>query len=260
MRQYPGERAILQSNIAVAATSILEVHGSWTWFWGVEIRGTKTTKLGERGTGLNVFGANMKLINLVIHDTGGIGFWNGSDNSEMYGNLIFYNGYQGSDRGHGHAIYSQNKLGVKRIVDNMYFNSFGHGLHIYGSENAFLNNSYVEGNIGFNNGVMSLDGLTTNILVGGGTVANNHTYLNNYTYFNPGSGNGRAAHLAYGLGCSNSTVRGNVLVGSPVAAIVGCTNLTMEGNTMIGSLQGFSQGSYPSNTYLANAGRSSSFL
>ena len=251
VRQYPGERAILQNAGAVGASSILEVHGSWTWYWGFEIQGTLATKYGERSTGLNVFGPNVKLINLVIHDTGGIGFWNGSDNSEMYGNVIFYNGYQGSDRGHGHAIYSQNKLGTKRVVDNVYLNSFGHGLHIYGSANAFLSNYWVEGNIGFNNGTVSLDSATTNILVGGGVVADNHTYLNNYTYFNPGYGGGRAGHFAYGLGCSNSAIRGNMLVGSPVAAIVNCTNLTMNGNTMIGTTQEFTPSSFANNTYLA---------
>ena len=55
-----------------------------------------------------------KLINLVIHDTRqGIGIWQEALDSEAYGNLIYYNGFQASDRGHGHGIYVQNDEGNK---------------------------------------------------------------------------------------------------------------------------------------------------
>ena len=47
-----------------------------------------------------------KLINMIIHDTTqGILSSSGANGTEIYGNLIYYNGYSGTDRGHGHGIY-----------------------------------------------------------------------------------------------------------------------------------------------------------
>ncbi len=253
VRAFPGERPILESDAVAATSCVLEVNGAFTWFWGLELRSTRVERRGERAGGLNIYGPGMKFINNIIHDTGGIGVWNGSDNTELYGNLIFDNGYEGPDRGHGHSIYSQNLNGTKRLVDNVYFDSFSHGIHIYGSANAWIDNYHIEGNIGFNNGIVSATGITTNILLGGGKLANNSVILNNATFFTPGaSGNGRAAILGYGVGCNNTTVRGNTFSGSPTAMILSCTNVTMDGNTFLGAVSGFSQWTYPSNTYLTS--------
>ena len=52
----------------------------------------------------------VKLINCIIHHgtVSGIGFWAGmSGESEVYGNIVYDNGYTGPDRGHGHSIYTQ---------------------------------------------------------------------------------------------------------------------------------------------------------
>ncbi len=254
VRAKQGERPILESPGANNASYVLEVQGSYTWFWGLELRATRQERGGTRAGGLNVFGPNMKFINNIIHDTAGVGVWNGSDNTEMYGNLIFDNGYEGGDRGHGHAIYSQNKNGTKRLVDNIYFNSFGHGIHIYGSETTWFDNYHIEGNFGFNNGIVSRDGVTTNMLVGGGQIANNYVVKDNVTFQNAGApGNGRSAYFGYnGAGCNNFAITGNTFVGSPTALILGCTNTTMTGNTILGATSGFSQGTYPSNSYLTS--------
>lgn len=254
VRSYQNQRAILESDGWPLSNYILEVHGSGTWFWGLELMGTRQTRGGERNGGLNVFGPYMKFINMVIHDTGGIGVWNGSDNTEMYGTIIFDNGYEGGDRGHGHSFYSQNKNGTKRFVDNIYFNAFSHGIHMYGSESAWLDNYHLEGNIGFNNGIISDSGITTNILIGGGNTANNYQVLDNVTFFTPNAkGYGRAAYFGYnGARCNNFNIRGNTFAGSPVGLIMGCTNTTMEGNTVVGTTSGFSQAAYPNNTYLTS--------
>lgn len=64
--------------------------------------------------GLNVdSGTGCKFINLVIHDNSqGVSWWAPSKDSELYGCLIYDNGWAGTDRGHGHAIYTQNAGGT----------------------------------------------------------------------------------------------------------------------------------------------------
>ena len=73
---------------------------------------------------------------MVLHDCAqGLGFWIYSPDSEAHGNLIFYNGWQGrgTDRGHGHGIYIQNRDGAKLLSDNIIFDQFGLGIQAYGS-------------------------------------------------------------------------------------------------------------------------------
>ena len=54
----------------------------------------------------------LKFINLVIHDARqGVSFWKEATDAEINGCLIYYNGWNGTDRGHGHGIYTQNQTG-----------------------------------------------------------------------------------------------------------------------------------------------------
>jgi len=180
VRQYPGEHAVIDGSTGQGLT--LTVNGSWTWFWGFEVMSSTTTRLTTiagsspsdiNQTGIAVFGPNTKLINLIVHDTAsGIGFWTPAVDAELYGNIIFNNGWTGPDRGHGHAIYAQNDAGIKVIRENILFNQFDAGMHIYGSENAKLRNFRVQGNVTFDNG----------FLVGGGTPAENIELIENYFY------------------------------------------------------------------------------
>ena len=66
------------------------------------------------------------MINLVIHRSSmGSGFWSPAVDAEQYGNLFFDFGCPAEDRGHGHACYTQNETGTKRILDHIMF--AGHG-------------------------------------------------------------------------------------------------------------------------------------
>ena len=106
---------------------------------------------------MDVFGPHTKCINLVVHDAGvGIGCWTPAIDAEIYGCLIYNNGWQGPgrDRGHGHAIYTQNAQGTKRIRDNILFNQFGRGVEIY-TERGSIQGFDVEGNAAFNNGSLT---------------------------------------------------------------------------------------------------------
>lgn len=161
VRQYPGERATLDGNTSPTTywTTILNVNGEYTWFMNFEVthsdpRGRISSIPGTerpdfRNPGVDVFGPGTKLINLVIHDTGqGVGYAKTAKDSELYGNLIYYNGVSAPDRGHGHAIYAQNEEGSKLIKHNLIMHSLANGLQAYGSSGTAFKNSRIEANVG----------------------------------------------------------------------------------------------------------------
>ena len=255
VRQYPGERATLDGGNS-NQTNILTVSGSYTWYWGFEIMSSDPNRQSAysggappdigRGGGIatvqdSTTGPGLKFINLIIHDTaGGYGLWKEAIDSEIYGNLIYYNGFDATDRGHGHGIYTQNGTGTKHITDNILFSGFAYNIHAYG-ETAPLNNLDMEGNTTFNAGDLSLVSGGDQLLLGGLVVANNPIISNNFTY---GDAKFR---LGYSAGCSNATVTNNYVAN--VTQFVSCLPVTMTGNTFYGSITGFSPSSYPSNTY-----------
>ncbi len=261
VRQYPGERAILDS--VSSAGSPLIVYGAWTTYWGFEVMisdpGRTANAPGPdpktprgQSAGVVIRGAHTKFINLIVHDTGHEAFFAGADiqDVELYGNIIFFNGWQGPDHGWGHGIYLGNDTGTKRVVDNLIFQDFGWGLHLYGSPPAGLNNFYVEGNIIFNEGELA-GNFAANILIGGeyGSVANNPVVLNNYTYFSRVVGNGEN-NLGWVAGCTNPLLRNNYFAGGMTALkLANCANTTMTGNTFYGTTTGFTQADFPLNTY-----------
>ncbi|MCC7421619.1 MAG: right-handed parallel beta-helix repeat-containing protein [Planctomycetaceae bacterium] len=122
---------------------------------------------------VDVRGDRISLVNLVIHDcASGVGLWAEGESGEVSGCLIYNNGWAGPDRSHGHAIYAQNARGTKRIVDNIVFNQFGYGIHVYGSEKASLKGFEIDRNIAFGNGSLSGTGDSApGIMVGGASPA-----------------------------------------------------------------------------------------
>jgi hypothetical protein len=119
------------------------------------------------------------LINLVVDDTRqGFSFWKNTVNSEIYGCIIYYNGWDAPDRTHGHAVYTQNDTGTKYINDNIMFSPFSYTMHAYGSANAYINNFYMEGNVFFG----GLFGEAP-VLIGGGRPSEGIVFINNYTYW-----------------------------------------------------------------------------
>lgn len=255
LRNYAGERATIDSASSATSGAALTVNGSWTWFWGIEVmnsypvRQLQSTGSYGRVSGIEIYGPNTRFINMVSHDNGGgFGFWQGADNSEIYGCLIYDNGFDGSDRGHGHSIYAQNRYTTKWIRDNIFFNAFSYGIHIYGSSAAYLDNFWIEGNIAFNNGILSWYGVTDNILIGGENIAQNETVLNNYTYFNTSLDRGGNT-LGYDAGCNGLNAQGNYFMGATAALRFNCTNATMTGNTFYGAISGFAASQFPNNAY-----------
>ena len=263
VRAVRGERAILDSGSIFQST--LKVQGSYTHYRDFEVMKSDPRRVTQqsgsnpsdtsRGSshGLYVTGHHTKFINLIIHDDGvGIGFWTSAIGAEIYGCIGYNNGWDAPDRGHGHAVYGQNQSGTKFIKDSIFFNQYGNGIQIYGSSSAYLDNFHLEGNVSFNNGLVSQDGLSNNILLGGGRVAQNPVLLNNFTYF-PATGSGGANKLGYSAGCRNATVSNNYFARKTVLQVRNCGDASITNNLMYGSF-GTLPSQFPNNLYYSTGG------
>ncbi len=213
IRALRGQRAtLLDGTLFVAAPT------SHVWVWDLEITTSTPAEqrtINESGSwpklpptfadGISIIHTNtdlvykdLKLINLVIHDTSqGVSFWVDAVDSEIHGCLIYDNGWNAPDRGHGHCIYTQNKDGVKTISNNIMSAKFNgaYTLHAYGSSKAYVDNYTVEDNIAYDNGPM---------LVGGGRPSNNVKVRRNYLH-------GVNLRLGYGAQNEDCEVHDNVI-------------------------------------------------
>jgi hypothetical protein len=249
VRQSPGERATLDTG--TSQSNRIAIRGSHTWYWGFEVMSSSGARWGEpaRGYGIDVYeSVGIKLINLVVHDAlSGINSWSPAEGSETYGCLIYYTGWDDDARGHGHAIYTQNISGTKLVEENIFFAQYSHGVHAY-TEGGQINDFHLEGNIGFENGVVStISGRTRNILIGGAPVADNPVVISNFTWF--GTGGGTSCDLGYGSGTANAQVTDNLLVGPSRSFRLDCPDATLTGNLFHGPVQGFDPADFPDNQY-----------
>lgn len=255
VRCFPGERAVLDGGSL--SGSILTVECSFTWFWGLEIMSSDTVRV-SRETGsypkdiprgecvtidqeFNVVGC--KFINLVLHD-GKLGFnaWSTATYPEVYGCVIFNNGWLAPDRPHGHNVYAQNENGTKRFAENILMHAFSHNIQIFGSASAYIDNFDLEGNI------VSQAG-ERNVLIGGGRTAMNTVFKSNFLY-EPGGGSVfDLGYSEFGRGAENATVTGNYIIGGGLSFKI-VNNSRIENNVIwVSSLRGVSPASYPSNTW-----------
>lgn len=236
VRQYPGERATVNGGIAT--------YSPYTWYWGFEITNTNPDRGASRQApecfDTYTGSTGVKLINMVLHDCAqGVGFWVYSPDSEAYGNLIYYNGWQGTggDRGHGHGIYLQNREGSKQITDNIIFDQFGLGIQAYGSSNTAVQNVAIDGNVIFNNGsIASGTSKVDNILVAVGSTPRNIRVTNNYTFHTPEDNDGYS-RLGWQWSGTNDdiTVTGNYFIGGESSLEVWNWNRAVfTGNTVYG--------------------------
>jgi hypothetical protein len=181
VRAAPGQRATIDGGLLVNEPS------AYLWVRDLEIlvsepNPTKPVSAGSHPEdftrpwgGLNVNGGrHNKYINLAIHGCRqGVSWWAGDVDSELHGCLIYDNGWPATDRGHGHAVYTQNKDGTKTITDNVMTGGFAYALHAYGSPRAYVNGYRVEGNVCYHSGPL---------LVGGGRPSEGIRVVGNYLY------------------------------------------------------------------------------
>lgn len=206
----------------------LYIGGSDTWYQGFEIMDSEPNRIsGEVGSaptdipqraGVNIHAPRTKFINMVVHDGGnGIGFWEDAPDSEVYGNVIYNNGWMGPDRPHGHGIYTQNYTGTKNITDNIDFAPFYLSMQIYGSSASHLVGYNVDGNTFFGSGT----------IVGGNAPADQMNFSNNYLY---------NSSLQFGYGSpdnQSASLKNNYIYTQIPINIQWWKNFVITGNTFI---------------------------
>jgi len=192
VRRYLHERPIISTTNQSSAP--LTIHGSNTWYWGLEISqgaGMAINRLASMANGIDTQGQGTRLINLVSHDNEeGYGFWEGASNAVMYGCVAYHNGWWSTNNGrHGHAVYTQNLNGTKLLKDCIWFDNFSFGMHAYGTA-AHLNNFRVAGNVSFNNGMVT-GGSAPGFFMGSeGEPIINALIETNFSYFSSADGAG----------------------------------------------------------------------
>lgn len=247
VRALPGERVTVDGKSS-GGEPILKVMGAHTWFWGLEVTSSDTSRRSAgddpqpgdigRGEGILIVqapgaGVGTRFINMVVHDTRqGFSLWKEAEDAEVYGCLIDHNGWVGPTRGHGHGVYVQNEAGTKLLEDNIVFRNFSHGFHAYGSDAAYLNGIAYVRNTVFSNGEPSGD-FARNLLTGGGRVAESPRWEENMTFTPEPWG---LNEIGYDAGCRNASVARNYLVGTGKAIeMKNCAaGLAMTGNTFYG--------------------------
>ncbi len=214
VRPYPGKRVILESPARQEGengSSTLFVDAGWTNYYDLEIMSNAMDRTSLQDTssptdinlqgGVTVgayhYASHTKIINCIVHDTaGGLSSFSASTNSEMYGNIIYNNGWTAPGRGHGHGMYTQNVTGYKKITNNIIFFGFATGIHAYVEGSPKLENYDVQNNAWFLTGASDprASQKKDNCLIGGYQPVTNLLLKNNKGF----SDNGRGTRLGYG--------------------------------------------------------------
>ena len=254
VRQVPGERAVISA--ASSNAPALTVTGLSTWYCDFEIMNPhpeRTTAEVQnvairQGAGISVgAAAHIKFINLIIHDLqGGLLIPAEPQDIEVYGNVIYYNGWQRADGvGEGHGIWVTSQVEGRFMRENIIFDQFSHGIQAYGNR---IDNMFIDGNVVFNNGSIAKF-LDRNIMVAAG--AKNLVLSNNMTYYPGGpAALGEGVNIGLGGDCPQARLTNNYLTGSNPLNLTDCKPLEMKGNTLHGRFDAAYAKRYPDNAYM----------
>jgi hypothetical protein len=245
VRQYPGERALIEKDFAKRDTATLAVRGDHIWFWDFEVATSYSDRSrndpeGEmnpwRGSGINVWGAKTKYINLIVRDNGhGFGLWNEDGGTEIYGCVIFNNGNNKKE----HGVYGHNRTGSHLIEGNVIFNNAGYGLHLYAnSKKSNVSGFAVVNNAVFTNGALTeTDQVADQILIGGveGVPADRVIVRSNYVFNFPDAptSKNRGIRLGYeDRSNGNALIEDNYIVSKVPLRILWWNEVHVRGNTI----------------------------
>ena len=228
VRGIPRQRVVIDVAAGKAEGSrgdAFVVSGDWTEWWDLELMSSDLNRSTNTRPNMVVNDAShTRYIHLIVHD-GGIGFYTyGSRwDVEVTGCIFYNNGWERLIQGSGgHAIYVRSNTGPVLIRNNVIFNQFDYGIHIYTDRGQdALRNIRLEGNVSFNNGTVASRTAAANILVGGGEPADAVTLVGNRTYFSPGVDRPNV-QLGY-QGLMNGTLEAdsNMVVGGSPALDIG---------------------------------------
>lgn len=268
---FPGETAVLNGNPQLSTPSssvaVLDVKGGYVHFKNFEVTHLgifsriNTSSNFRKCDGINhTQGFNCKFINLVIYNNPGTGInsWKFTAGTEIYGCLIYNNGWIEPIDGrnyHGPGIYVQNAStnpstiisdNTRLIKNNIIFNNYYKGCEVWSAETnttgivprEYVKNIDLIGNIVFNATAPSWSyyGATTNtrkdnIFVGtadltGFNRAKNINIFDNYLYHN-------TDYTAIGTLDDASTLRIGSIANAPVENIVVKNNFISGRNNVL---------------------------
>lgn len=200
----------------------------------------------------NVQAVPFKAIGCVYHDSATL-FFSGLNNVEISDAILYYGGWVGPDRGHGHGIYASGD--TIKIKNCIILDMFGYGIHCYGEgTGVLLKNIDIENCIVIGAGEILTDFSNSNILVGGSSGCHaDHPIIKNNSTFHRGAA-GAGIQVGYGAyGYDGGTVQDNVIVG-------GANSLTLvgdhvdamadiSGNWFGSAVSGFTAEEWTDNTY-----------
>ena len=245
VRAYPGERVQILGG--------MRIYGADAWYCGLEhtYAGTESRVSAQTGSDptdqpargqVAVYGHRVKLINPVVHDLNeGIDFF-GIDqaiDAEVYGAILFNNGWQGTDRGNGSGMYIQSGSGSKWITDVISFNNFSTGMKGYGRL-AAVQGLIFDGVMSFNAGAYAVDvpgagARVQNLLVTSEEVPVDGIVVRNGAFYHPPESH--ALNLMFGnngaLGLGVQ-VTDNYIAGGVGICINRYERATVTGNTVYG--------------------------
>lgn len=210
VKPYPGEVAVIDAGLDLNGAYTLwdcdyRIVFRWSGWTGREnTEGVDTTGLNSRS--FNINGPGIELRHAIILDYDNVGFWAPAEQATLYGCVSGHHGWMGTDRGHGHACYTQNAVPSKLIKHCFFLPGFAWGIHAYGTDGAFDDYLIIQ-NVAYGAGrLRSPYSPSDNILIGGeGGTADNNLIDGNNTY------DSRAGLLSYGGGWTNTVVRNNYM-------------------------------------------------
>jgi parallel beta-helix repeat protein len=161
VRPKNNERVIIDGGFAIDYVKQDNVVG--VWICGLEITISEPQHLSGSDVitrpmgGVWFQGGNYCRIihNKIYRATGsGISVWSATNDTQVYGNVVYENGYVGSNRSHGHALYGQNKKPSRKTFEHNIFVTgpavgfdTTYAFQFYGSPNSFVENCVIQENL-----------------------------------------------------------------------------------------------------------------